>query len=839
MVTQQRRKSRASNANETDTDDDDYLLRSDKNSTRVIGTTRRRRLNSTNSKKNINTKSTRKKIYESSRMSPHLHHLNNAWNNDTILYRNNATSNFRRHRKDKEPSLRNTVSDLLKIVYRRTKRLVVLLRPCMPTIMKKLLLALFVFVIIFASFMAVIVMRYVQTELRPLCSPPPSWEQEANSPPLIEYYVHGRGNGHYARSVAIIEKILDKGIDVRMFIGRATMWKAVNEAQDKKAKDNHINHAIQQVASNTTESKHPRGELTVKAVASIRPTMSLLDTISLMLERVITDCKVAKGTNRYPLLVVTDGEWPGLIRSKAGSIPSVSVAHGQMFVIGQEPKWIRNDNILYKAWKKQKWLNSFTSWGANWIIATNFVDIPIKDKFNGVISRSPMRPEVIQMGQERQERKKAVKRIDSDNVLGGESKVLTSQSSMDESQKMKINELLFGKDVMESLELIRRERGNKLHKRFNMDEMKLPRRKLVVCYFRDKNGDLVTNALLRSGFDVVLFERGFHKEESTKSNEKKFGQNLVYRQPTLHLESNNDKEDDHLMDHWMEVLAQTNRHLLGVAVDKNDILDATQRVKEMNSTSEQRVSEAHAKTTEKSITDVTNATAILLNLFTSDLPAPRKIRVSDMSLFVPLLSIADGVSSSAGSQLMSECIFSNLNILALHREDDSEQRLNIAFSKHRHGHLSNDSTKFSSSLSLDYYAKENVVHGMSLEKFAVIFKLISQHESDEYETILSETEESLLFRTLDSRQTYDDFKTFVHAVRKSPFSWSYYHDLFYGIVKGTEEEEDVGMSDETKKDKIRKQLKSQEQEDYIDPFQGMPDAALVILEIIDDLRKHP
>ena len=57
-------------------------------------------------------------------------------------------------------------------------------------------------------------------EATELCTPPPRDRVPIGETPLVEYFVHGRGNGHYARSVAIIEKLNDAGIDVRMFIGR-------------------------------------------------------------------------------------------------------------------------------------------------------------------------------------------------------------------------------------------------------------------------------------------------------------------------------------------------------------------------------------------------------------------------------------------------------------------------------------------------------------------------------------------------------------------------------------------------------------------------------------------
>jgi hypothetical protein len=68
---------------------------------------------------------------------------------------------------------------------------------------------------------------------------------------------------------------------------------------------------------------------------------------------------------------------------------------------------------------------------------------------------------------------------------------------------------------------------------------------------------------------------------------------------------------------------------------------------------------------------------------TSNNDGPRLIRaVMDRSLFVPLMHIADGAASSAGSQLMSECIYSHMPLLALYLEQDDEQRLNVELGRH-------------------------------------------------------------------------------------------------------------------------------------------------------------
>jgi hypothetical protein len=689
--------------------------------------------------------------------------------------------------------------------------------------------------------MVIIIFRFLHLEVAPLCTPP-SWEQSSLSqhPPLVEYYVHGRGNGHYARSVAIVEQLLAKGIDVRMFIGRATMWRAVNTAHggdntnfDSVAKEGFAVDSQERNAKDNARKIPTRGQVTVTSVASILPSLSIMDCVSLLIERVLSDCEIAKNTNRYPLLVISDGELPGMLRAQMGSIPSVSLAHGQTFVIGQRPSWVANDAVLSTAWKKQRALNSRTSYDANWIIATNFVDIPVNGG-NGVIARSPIRPEVVRMGNERQTRKRQFKYMDeSGDVLSQQEKIGVKNSFMSSWQQDKINQLLLGKNNTESLKVVKRAIERKQIEPFERSDLTFFRRKLVICYFRDKNGDLLTNALLRSGFDVLLFERGYHKGLSDVDDEKKFGQDLVvHRRPSTH--TSEIDEDGSLMDHWVNILARNNRRLLNenTEADQIGVKKKTEISGDTNS-AEGTLDSSAANGTTPNLQD---SVEIVKNLMKSAIGAPRIIRVTDMSLFVPLLSIADGVASSAGSQLLSECIYSHLNVLALHQADDAEQRLNIAFTKHRFDRLSKESSLgLLNSANMDYYASENVVHGMSLENFANVFDTISRHEKikDEFETILTDAEEAMLLRTHNSRQTYTVFKAYVKAVRQSPISWSYYHDLYHGILASNPESTILDGKDD-------KLAEEEEHEEYIDPFQGMPEAAGVILEIIDDLtKKHP
>lgn len=817
-----------------------------------------------------------------------------------------------------EPTIATTVADLFWILYGYTCQFLRYLAVSSSTILRTWAIVLLVCIALFGITLGILFLRFLQTEIVPLCTPPPhlasvssaeflqptsttsAMRMDAEAVPLVEYYVHGRGNGHYARSVAIVEQLLSKGIDVRMFIGRATMWRAINDAQENQEKpqqQKQMQDIPPSIKSKEPQSdnvvnggehsfnKQKRGQLTVTSVASLLPSLPLLDSISLALERVLNDCEVAKTTNRYPLLVISDGDLPGMWRARFGSIPSVSISHGQIFVIGQTPSWVSKDPVLSSAWAKQRVLNGRTSKGADWLIATNFVDIPVHGG-NGVVARSPIRPEVIRMGQERYLRQKSLTNMDeSGNVLpqGGHSvnrQMVVENTFMEPWQKDVIHELLLGKNVSKSLQVLRAAIHAKeisplvIHNDMNdANNLKLIRRKLVICYFRDKNGDLLTDALLRSGFDVLLFERGYHKGLSDHKDEKKLGQDLIVRQPrnkhTAVME-----EETSLRDHWVHILEQHNKHLLDNKDDRkgsrineknnagnvmDDVGGNTTTAKDANNDQSIYGNRPYPKTSKQETSgaptndmpSLQDAIRTINTLLKSNvLEEPRIIRVTDMSLFVPLLSIADGVASSAGSQLLSECIYSHLNVLALYREDDTEQMLNIEFSKHRFDddEISNEQQKQYSNRNIST-SRENVVHGMSLEKFAQIFEMISRYsttkKAERESILLTESEEAILLRTRGLKQTYDEFKSYIASVRHSPVSWSFYHDTMHGIIMpktspvSTTTANNTDVSTETS---VREESAAASDDDttkksFVDPFQGMPDAAGVIIEILEELIK--
>jgi len=622
-------------------------------------------------------------------------------------------------------------------------------------------------------------------EATELCTPPPSHRVPLDKPPLIEYFVHGRGNGHYARSVAIIEKLNDAGVDVRMFIGRATMWRAVHESH--LSSEAHGKHRADTATddSNNENASHDksRGITTAIAVTSITPAMGFFDTLSHILERITGDCEVAHQTGRYPTLVVTDGDVPGMLRAWFGSIPSVGISHGQTFAIGRKPKFVKKDARLNAAWNHQLNLNWRSAFLTNWQIGTSFAAMDTR-RPSGVIAMSPMRPEAVGMADERWRRRRLGLQDDGKTYTtkttnSTEDMATTSQTSyLTAEQRGKIDRLLLGSGKGRS-------------------KVEGSRRKLVICYFRDKNGDVMLNALLRSGFDVLLFERGYHKGLMNIQGVEKFGHKWI-----VHRDGSMEEElaDMALDDYWRKLLEGTNAKLLEDEASKTANVPTSTKNTAAYKDNELQENDDQVDFEEMDSTE------------------PRIIRVTDMSLFIPLLSIADGVASSAGSQLISECIYSGTPILSLYRANDDEQMLNVMIYRNL---VANDKEK-------DPTGIGKVVHGISHEEFSGAFSFLAVADSNFQSVdhapgfatskLLTKEQEFLLLRDPEAKRAYQEFDAFVDAISRSQVSSSYYEEA--GVDSG------------------RKGIREDGNVARHNPFQGMPDAAPVMLEILKEVQQR-
>lgn len=154
---------------------------------------------------------------------------------------------------------------------------------------------------------------------------------------------------------------------------------------------------------------------------------------------------------------------------------------------------------------------------------------------------------------------------------------------------------------------------------------------------------------------------------------------------------------------------------------------------------------------------------------------------------------------------MSECIFSHMPLLALYVEDDDEQRLNVELSHHTDGPC-----------------HRPMVFGTSFES------LTSGLESNETYFAAHHSVSPIL----------DSLTTFIQEVRASPISDTFFRNVDWAAVNPA-----ADQANSTNKEERQPQFSASERtkstasshKGYIleeDPFQPLPDAAAIILEIV-------
>jgi hypothetical protein len=592
--------------------------------------------------------------------------------------------------------------------------------------------------------------------------------------PLVEYYVHGRGIGHYARSVAIVEQLNRAGVDVRMFLTRASVWRAMHEDAkiivDSEADQEQRRHMEGQ---NHVQPFVKRGKTTAIAITSLTPDQGFFDSLSHTLERISGDCEVSASSGRYPQLVISDGDFPGMLRAELGGIPSVGIAHGQLFSIAQKPKWVEESAQLNGAWEKQGRLNHISSFFTEWQIATHFCFLESRIH-SGTVARPPLRPEVLQMAEARNWARQG-KRLPispSDKHQNKSTAALDTKTPR-LPQAERIQELLFSTDYrLGSTAASNKTSANTTH------------RKLVICYFRDHNGEHVVKALLDADFDVLLFDTGYTKDMA--NNPYRYGVKLMI-------------EDQFRDQERQKYIPNENEAI----TDANPLLR-----RKLSNNFEKTSSSSNVNVHKGTMNNMTfTVGGHGFEVHTSQKDGPKLIRVMDRSLFVPLMHVADGVASSAGSQLMSECIYSHMPLLAMYREDDSEQRLNVELSHH-----------------INAPCHRPLVFGNSFE--SLTFALRSNGTSTAGTTYERNDNHLSIGSPLKT------FQDFLREVRTSSVSDTYFRNVqLHGGSRKFAGKSDDRFSKDTENEIIHKGNSNSVLEEE-DPFRGLPDAAAIILEII-------
>jgi hypothetical protein len=600
--------------------------------------------------------------------------------------------------------------------------------------------------------------------------------------PLVEYYVHGRGIGHYARSVAIVEQLNRAGIDVRLFLTRASLWRAMHEDAkiivdadvDQQHQQQHQEQRHLEEGQNHRRPFVKRGKTTAIAITSLTPDQSFFDSISHALERFSGDCEVSSSSGRYPQLVISDGDFAGMIRAELGGIPSVGIAHGQLFSIAQKPKWVLESAQLNGAWNKQGRLNQVSSFFTEWQIATHFCFLESRYT-SGTVARAPLRPEVLKMAEAR---KWARQGKVIPNSIGDDKRENKSASGIATNirrlpQAERIQELLFTAD-----------KTSVNTATSNITATNTMHRKLVICYFRDHNGERVVQALLDADFDVLLFDTGYTRDMA--NNPYRYGAKWIVK------DQFHDQERKKYIPNENESNTDAKR-LRGLKLTKDVEHDISSN------------SGNDYKGTTKNSTLTIEGHGFEVHRSKKD--GPKLIRVMDRSLFVPLMHVADGVASSAGSQLMSECIYSHMPLLAMYKEDDSEQRLNVELSHHINAPCYQPLVFGNSFESLTFALQSNATSAA-----ATVYEMNDNH--------------------LDMGPVLESFKGFVREVQSSSVSETYFRNVHLRDSNANISEENNERPSDHSETNMINQKDSNAVLEEEDPFRGLPDAAAIIIEII-------
>lgn len=737
-----------------------------------------------------------------------------------------------------------------------------------------------------------------------ICKIPSDYDGSAYDRPLVEYYVHGHGHGHYSRSIAIIDKLNAQGIDVRMFLGRAYMWEEINQAtrsekdgnssdasppdeivqekednvaetiskllifgeansilpestvvnaeetdisvlplgEDEKMTQIYrdilsempwtskssphpfLNHHQRnnKVKDNSNESQGVRGTTTAISVTSLTPHLSLLASVSHLIERIFGDCEASLHSHRWPILVVSDGDLPGMIRAKLGKIPSVSISHGMTFAIskprinGQGSSLLDDIRNGKRAWSQQKHLNTRTGFFSDWQIGTNFFPLEVV-KDSAAVVWPPMREEVKQMGKSRKMRIEQEVNLKRHNGEG-------------EKDKFHHEKLDIANNVPET-----------------------SRNKIVLIYFRDKNGNSIEDVFLKMGFDVIVFN----------SPKKEIGKQWKIPSPTgeklgFNFDINEhsfSESRDHVQDYYLKnryglppgqvqhsnELNQTVREG-NMGVDKTDELN-TERVQdylELNKIQSLKKDRTPRKDNNyhyliKTLEDQEKShqweTEFLDDFFTKPHP-PRRIEVHDRNLFVSFMAITDGIISSGGSQLLSECIFGHIPVLSFYKEHDSEQLLNIEMIRTER---MNEEKEFKGTDSKGGKSNTEMhtgiysVFGMSIESFATVFGIRGQTSYNADVLDIPNNE--------DNQEVMHEFNGFVDVVKQSVISQNYYSNLYRFLKENSMEEQHVRAHHEFSdhiEDIFENDLDENSEYEFLHNawLDGMPDAAAVVGEIV-------
>lgn len=156
----------------------------------------------------------------------------------------------------------------------------------------------------------------------------------------VHLFVHGRGQGHATRMLAIGRTLLDDGFEIRASAG---------------------------------ESAYPilAAALPTRAVHALPPQP--VAALRTLVPRTRRDIEALRA--QRPSIIISDGDLPGLLAAKRLRIPTIAVGHGLVFWVCAPPHGIDR-----RAWRREALKARISAGLADTHVAVNFMPLSLREE---------------------------------------------------------------------------------------------------------------------------------------------------------------------------------------------------------------------------------------------------------------------------------------------------------------------------------------------------------------------------------------------------------------------------------------------------------------------------
>ena len=180
---------------------------------------------------------------------------------------------------------------------------------------------------------------------------------------LIEFHIHSRGHGHWAGAIVTIEALSKLGYNFRIFAGR-------DPPIQPAPYDPEVMETILRGEQPPVIEPMKMSLLSYTHVPQATMQEPFFGRIFVALRASFRSPSLSR-----PLLIITDGDVPGLVQGWMHGIPTLALVHGNVFV-QSPPAWVESDPSYQQAWRVEHRKNSFNNLWADYTIGFNHVPLP-------------------------------------------------------------------------------------------------------------------------------------------------------------------------------------------------------------------------------------------------------------------------------------------------------------------------------------------------------------------------------------------------------------------------------------------------------------------------------